>query len=424
MTLLLDIPAPATRSAMPPVRHGGRRILVHDYAGHIFPLQLSRWLAAEGNQVLHLYASESEAPRGRLMRSADDPPGFAVEGVGIGRRLDKYVLHRRWLHDHAYGGHLAERIAAFRPDVVLSGNTPPATQARLLKRLKRDGVPLVYWVQDIFTIGAEEILKRKPKPLRWAALRLLERTEFGTMRQSAGLVVISPDFLPTLSTRGVNHPHSTVVENWAPYGEITPRPKDNAWSRAHGLNDRFVFLCSGTLGMKHNPAHLANLARAWRDDPRVRVVVVSEGLGRRWLEDVKAAEGLDNLVLLDFQPVGQLSDVLASADVQVLLLESYAGALSVPSKVYSYFCAGRPILGALPAANLARRLVERERAGLCVDAGDDMGFLAAARRLHADSALRMSCADRQVGYAHRTFDIDRIGPRFLDVLDGACAGYQ
>ncbi len=401
-----------------------RRILVHDYAGHTFQVQLSRWLAAQGHQVLHLYAAEAETPHGRLVRDADDPAGFAVEGVSVGRRPDKYVLHRRWLHDRAYGSRLAERAAAFRPDVVLSANAPPAAQSRLLKRLKRDGIPLVCWVQDIFTVGAEEILKRKPKPLRWAALRLLAHMEFGTMRNSAGLVVISPDFLSTLAERGLSHPHSTVIENWAPYGEITPRPKDNGWSRAHGLDDRFVFLCSGTLGMKHNPGHLANLARAWRDDPRVRIVVVSEGLGRRWLEEVKAAEGLDNLVLLDFQPIDRLSDVLASADALVVLLEAYAGALSVPSKVYSYFCAGRPILGALPDANLARRLVEGEGAGLCVDPGDEAAFLAAAHRLYEDAALRRSCAETQTGYAARTFDIERIGPRFLGVLDDACARYQ
>lgn len=397
---------------------------MHDYAGHTFQVQLSRWLAAQGHQVLHLYAAEAETPHGRLVRDADDPAGFAVEGVSVGRRPDKYVLHRRWLHDRAYGGRLAERAAAFRPDVVLSANAPPAAQSRLLKRLKRDGIPLVCWVQDIFTVGAEEILKRKPKPLRWAALRLLAHMEFGTMRNSAGLVVISPDFLTTLAERGLSHPHSVVIENWAPYGEITPRPRSNGWSRSHGLDDRFVFLCSGTLGMKHNPGHLANLARAWRDDPRVRIVVVSEGLGRRWLEDVKATEALDNLVLLDFQPIDRLSDVLASADALVVLLEAYAGALSVPSKVYSYFCAGRPILGALPAANLARRLVEGEAAGLCVDPGDEAAFLAAAHRLYEDAALRRSCAERQIDHAARIFDIDRIGPRFLSVLNDACAGYQ
>ena len=41
--------------------------------------------------------------------------------------------------------------------------------------------------------------------------------------------------------------------------------------------------------------------------------------------------------------------MLASADVLVALLETDAGAFSVPSKVLTSLSAGRPILAAIPA---------------------------------------------------------------------------
>lgn len=411
---------------MTPLQAGGgrRRIVVHDYAGHVFQAQLSRWLAGQGRPTLHLYSADLETPRGRLAPSGDDPPGFAVEAVSCGRRLNKYALLRRWFQEMEYGRRLARRVAAFRPDVVLSANAPPAVQAELQKWAARNGTPLVCWVQDIFTPGVDRVLARAPAPVRRAAAGFIGRVEFGAMRAAAGIVVISPDFLPVLASYGVEHPRSHVVENWAPHGEITAQAKDNPWARAHGLADKFVFLCSGTLGMKHNPAHLADLARAFRDDPDVRVVVVSQGLGRDWLQGVKAAEGLDNLLLFDFQPVEALSDVLASGDVSVLLLEAYAGVLSVPSKIYSYFCAERPMLGALPADNLACRRMIEQQAGLCVAPEDAAGFVAAARRLRADPALRAACAANQAAYAARVFDIDVIGRRFERILDEACAAVR
>jgi glycosyltransferase involved in cell wall biosynthesis len=398
----------------------GRRIVVHDYAGHAFPVQLSRWLAATGDTVLHLYSRDIETPRGRLGTRRDDPPGFTAEGLSIGRPLAKYALARRWLQEMEYGTRLSRRVAAFRPEVVLSANAPPAVQARLHGALRRAGLPLVCWVQDLYFLGARELLKTKPPPFRWAALRFLERVELAPMRGAAGLVVITGDFLPILAARGVRVPRTAVIENWAPRPEIPVLPKDNAWARAHGLADRFVFLYSGTLGLKHNPTYLASLARAFRDQPQVRVVVVSQGLGRSRLESVKAAEGLDNLLLLDFQPFEQLPEVLASADVAVLLLEAFAGVLSVPSKVYSYACAERPVLAAVPAVNLARRLVETEDIGLCVNPADEAGFIAAARSLFADATLRAACAANQAAYAARAFDIHRIGARFRFVLDEAC----
>ena len=45
------------------------RIIVHDYAGHPFEVQLSRELAARGHDVLHLYCGSTHTPRGDLARS-------------------------------------------------------------------------------------------------------------------------------------------------------------------------------------------------------------------------------------------------------------------------------------------------------------------------------------------------------------------
>ncbi|MBX9634534.1 MAG: glycosyltransferase family 4 protein [Magnetospirillum sp.] len=392
------------------------RIAVHDYSGHPFQAQLSRHLASLGHHVLHLYCTDFETPRGGLTQPTDS--AVSVEAVSISRPVPKYDFLGRWRHDHAYGGALSRRVLAFRPDVVLSANTPPAAQARLLAALRPCGIPLVIWVQDIFSIGVEAVLRNRPWPLRHIAGTMVRRIEFGTMRGAAALVVISPDFIPILASRGLHHPVTEIIENWAPLGEITPCPKDNSWSRRHGLDDRFVYLYSGTLGMKHNPSLLAELARATKDDG-ARVVVVSQGRGRRWLEEAKAREGLDSLVLLDFQPYEELSQVLGAADVAVVLLEDFAGALSVPSKIYSAFCAERPLLAAIPAANLAHRLIHEQQAGCCVAPTDSAGFIDAARRLYADPARRAQMSANQAAYAASHFDIAGIGKRFENLLERA-----
>ena len=403
---------PALNSKVP-----ARRIVVHDYAGYPFAVELSRWLARQGHAVLHVYSEDVEAPRGRLWLQPGDPETLAIEGVGTGRSLPKYKLIGRWLQELRYGERLGRRVVAFRPDIVLSANSPPAVQSRLLRATRRAGVPLLCWVQDIFSLGVAEILKFMPAPVRWAALWFVESVEFRTMRDSAGLVVISDDFLEVLACKGVRHPQSAVIENWAPLDDICPRPKDNSWSRDHGLADKFVFLCAGTLGLKHNPVHLVNLARAFADDPEVRVVVVSQGPGRNYLERVKAEEGLAGLVLLDYQPFDQVSCMLSTGDVSVLLLETFASALSVPSKVYSYLSVGRPIIGAIPPTNLACRIVEREKAGLIGAPDDEAGFVERARLLRSDAALRARLTERQRSYAVHAFNIDRVGADFLAVIE-------
>src|SRR5581483_7162574 len=106
--------------------------------------------------------------------------------------------------------------------------------------------------------------------------------------------------------------------------------------------------------------------------------VISEGLGRQYLEARRRELQLSNLRLLDFQPHPVLSQVTASADVLVAMVEKDAGAFSVPSKVLTYLCAGRPILLAVPLRNLAARIVTRSGAGLVVDPEDVPGFIRGA----------------------------------------------
>ena len=87
-------------------------------------------------------------------------------------------------------------------------------------------------------------------------------------------------------------------------------------------------------------------------------------------------------MLLPFQPYEVLPEVLASADVLLAILEPEAGVFSVPSKVLSYHCAGRPILAAIPAENLAARIIERARQRRRRGSRrDEQAFVAAARRL-------------------------------------------
>src|SRR5262249_23180303 len=156
------------------------------------------------------------------------------------------------------------------------------------------------------------------------------------------------DFRPMAEAAGARRDRLHVVENWAPLDELPLRPRRNAWSQHHGLQDRFCFLYSGTLGMKHDPALLLELARRYRDEADVAVVVISQGPGASWIAEHARDDRLANLLVLPFQPFDAMPDVLASADVLVAILEPEAGVFSVPSKVLTYLCAAKPLLACMP----------------------------------------------------------------------------
>ncbi len=226
--------------------------------------------------------------------------------------------------------------------------------------------------------------------------------------------MISEDFLPQLRRWGIVEKTFSVIENWAPLDELPQLSRENAWAEEHALSGHAVFLYSGTLGFKHDPGLLLELARWARPTGRGRRRRLG-GAGADWLAEHGRNEPA--LRLLPYQPHDRLPEVLASADVLVALLEPEAGAFSVPSKVLTYLCAARPLLVSVPTDNLAARVVERSGGGVVVRPGDASVFLGAAARLLADEGLRVEFGMRGRAYAESAFDVDSVARRFEEVLE-------
>jgi putative colanic acid biosynthesis glycosyltransferase WcaI len=402
-----------------PRRHGchdGRlRIVIHDYFGLAFPAQLARALAGRGHDVLHLHCSSFVVGKGRLGRAEEDPPGLEFGAVGLGRPFAKYDVVRRVRDERKTARALARRVREFRPGAVLS-NGPLIVQTELLRSSHALGAGFVFWQQDVMSSAARRVVGRRSRLVGAVAERAVGELERRLLRRSDVVVVISEDFLPQLRRWRVDESRVVTVENWAPLDELPALPRDNAWSREHGFGGHAVFLYSGTLGFKHDPRLLLELAR-WAGRRGALVAVVSEGPGADWL----AREGGDEpgLRLLPFQPYDRLPEVLASADVLVAVLEPEAGSYSVPSKILTYLCAARPLLVSVPADNLAARVIERSGGGVAVRPGDSTAFLAAAERLAGDEQARTALGRRARAYAEATFDLDSVADRFEEILERA-----
>jgi colanic acid biosynthesis glycosyl transferase WcaI len=393
------------------------RILVHDYAGHPFQIHLSYRLAIRGHDVTHAYFSENPGPKARFTQPADNTSRLRFHGITIRKGYDKTSLFQRRFNDREYGRLVACLIERIRPDVVISGNTPTEAQSRILKASQVVQARFVYWLQDFYSIAVTVLLRRRigilGAPVGWF-YRLLERHQ---LRSSDAVVAITDDFVPLAASWSGSESKVTVIENWAAVDDFPLLPKTNAWSCKHECDSPVNFVYSGTLGLKHKPELLVQLAdQSWRD---TSVIVAAEGVGVQELTLARTAHGLQRLKLLPLQSPDDLPQVLATADVLVAMIDSEAGHFAVPSKVQSYLCAGRPILLAAPRENLAARTVIRADAGIVVDPNDSEGFVAAAAKLRADPHLRARMGANGRAYAERTFNLERIADAFERVLSGA-----
>jgi colanic acid biosynthesis glycosyl transferase WcaI len=390
------------------------RIVVHDYAGHPFQVGLSRSLAARGHQVAHLYFANDPGPKAAFTQADDDNPLLQIVPISIGKSYDKGSLLKRWTYDRAYGRRVGSFIDHFAPDVVLSGNTPTNAQDFILSACQSGDVPFIYWLQDFYSIAVTIHLRRRLGPLSPPIAWYYRLTERRQLRESEAVIAITDDFVP-LAAKWAGNPRSVVViENWAAIKDVPVLPKDNAWARSQGIEASFNYLYSGTLGLKHKPELLVELAGASHAD--TSVVVVAKGLGVAPLQAACAQRGIDNVKLMPLQPEDTVPHVLGSADVLLATIDRDSGRFAVPSKVQTYLCAGRPILLAAPRENLAARTIIKANAGIVVDPDDTNGFLDAARTLQTDAQLRAELGANGRAYAEKMFDLEAITDAFEQVM--------
>jgi colanic acid biosynthesis glycosyl transferase WcaI len=401
------------------------RIVVHDYSGHPGQAQLSRALARRGYEVTHQHCPSYATGKGSLRVEPGDPPTLSFEPCAMEGTFAKYSILTRIRQELSYGRRAARSIGAKDPAVAVISNVPLLAHSVLARRLARRGVPMVFWHQDIYSEAIGSAARRRlPVVGAWIG-RVAERVERRIARRSGAVVAISPTFLDRLAEWGVVD-KAVVVSNWAPLAELPACDADGdragAWRARHGLQGHPVVLYSGTLGLKHDPSILASLAeRLAETHPSARVVVISEGKGREWLESWKREQGggAANLVLLDFQPYADLPAVMGSADVLMAVLEPDASRFSVPSKVLTYLCAGRAIVGVLPPENSVAEILLTHGAGLVV--GRDEAASEVARLLD-DEACRSTMGRAGRRYAEEAFCPETAADRFVEVFNDLPTG--
>lgn len=389
------------------------KIIVHDYGGYPFIFDLSRGLAGKGFQVIHIYSSASGSPGGTFKESDH------LTVIDLGRELkkvNKNSLISRFRQESYYGRLIAEKISELKPDLVISGNTPLEAQKKVAAVCRRNGVFFVHWLQDILSIAAENVIEKKSRLLGKLVGGYFRNVEKKCLMSADQVVAISSDFSAIIRRWGVLENRISVIENWSSIEDMPLVNRSNSFSRRFNIEDTFNIVYSGTLGMKQDPELLVKIALAYRDLQKVRLVVVATGSGVAYLKQRAEAESLENILILPLQPFEALPEVLASGDLLVAMLESNASVYCVPSKVLTYYCAGKPSLLIMSKDNLAARVTAENKLGFVVGPGDLDGARAVIDSALEDRDKLGLYGARARQYAESHFRTEKITEQFLQVI--------
>jgi glycosyltransferase involved in cell wall biosynthesis len=298
-----------------------------------------------------------------------------------------------------------------RQDVTVALTDPPIIGLAALAARPRRG--LVYFCQDIFPEVAG-LLEDFHSPV---VNTLLDRLNRFLVRRAARVVALGDTMASRLiNGKGADPARTTVIHNWADTSAIVPSPKDNAFSRAHGLHDRFVVLHAGNIGLSQNLDMVIDAAAALRDRREIVFVFIGDGNRRPALEAAVQARQLSNVRFLPFQPREQMRWTYAASDVCLVSLKAGLAGYIVPSKLYPILAAGRPYVAAVEPMSEVAAVTERHRCGVLVPAGDAAALAAALTRL-ADAPHEREAMGGRARVAAELFGRERQVAAHAQVLE-------
>jgi glycosyltransferase involved in cell wall biosynthesis len=190
-----------------------------------------------------------------------------------------------------------------------------------------------------------------------------------TFRKAKSLITLS-ESMKNAAAQYVDPDKVTIIFNWADTSYIRPiERQSNPFTNTHGLQDKFVVLYAGNMGLTHDLESVVEAARICKVS-NVVFVFIGEGGKRKKLESLCVQYDLKNILFLTYQDATMFPFAMAAADVGILTLGTGAEGISVPSKTYVNMAAGLAIIAISPANSELDRIVEHFAIGFVVLPGE------------------------------------------------------
>lgn len=381
--------------------------------------ELTRVVARRGHKVTWWANDFSHMPRGyigepnaRVMH--DGVEIVLVHGSGYARN----VSLARLKHVAVHAKSLAALITAETPPDIIVCGMPTIQSADLLSCYgKQYGVPVVVDIRDEWP---EDYVRWLPPALRLLG-RVALRLQFEALRRACTNATALCAVTEAQLAYGLRHagrdrgPDDAVFYSGA---RNTPPPRAlveaqrSAW-RQKNLNES-DFVCVFTGSMSPLRPLDATIEAIKRLAGRIPIKLVLAGKGDREAEYRAQAADCPFILFPGWIDAVQMTALNEIADVLLAPYKRNHG-FSMPTKIFDYMSAGRPMLSSCPGE--AEELVRKKQIGLQIREDDSTGIENALLQLYEDPERRRRMGEQARALFEESFALESILERYTDHLE-------
>jgi colanic acid biosynthesis glycosyl transferase WcaI len=253
-----------------------------------------------------------------------------------------------------------------RPDLLIAVSPPfgAGLAAALFRHVKK--IPLWLHVQDL-QVDAGQAVGFLRGRLLVSALTALERW---VLRRADLVSTITTAMRERVITKGLSPEQVALFPNWVDTEVMRPRPRETSFRREQGLSGKFVVLYSGSIGIHQGLDALLSAAEQLKENESIRFLLIGEGHYREALAGKLKEKNLANVTFLPLQAKERLPEILASADVGIVMETRRMANLSMPSKILNLMACGRPLIAVTAPQTALGLLVAEKKCGVVVPPGN------------------------------------------------------
>ncbi|MDB9305245.1 glycosyltransferase family 4 protein [Nodularia spumigena] len=392
------------------------RILIYSYNYYPEPIgiaplmtELAEGLSKRGHQVRVITAMPNyperqiyEAYRGKWYLN-EYKNNVQIQRSYIWIRPQPNLLDRVLLDASFVVTSFLPALFGWRPDVILSTSPslPVCVPAALLGWLR--ACPVVLNLQDILPEAAIHVGLLKNKLL----IKVFAALEQFAYHTASKISVIADGFVENLLSKGVAPDKIEQIPNWVDVNFIRPSSqKNNSFRAAHNLNGKFVVLYSGNIGLTQGLETVIKAASGLRHIQDIAFVIVGESKGLQRLQKNCLDCGADNVLLLPLQPRKQLPQMLAAADVGLIVQKQNVVSFNMPSKIQLLLASGRALVASVPESGTAAKAVRQSGGGVIVPPEDPKALATAILDLykHPEKVKDLGVNSRQYAMEQYAFE--------------------
>jgi len=297
-------------------------------------------------------------------------------------------------------------------DLIIASSPPLSVGIVGAFIAKKRNIPLILDLRDIWPEAAESAGYLKKNWL----YRFFERWEKRIYNQALIILVNSESILKDLLCfKAVPRIKLFHLPNGADMDFFQNGIDCRFIEERYNLNNKFVVLYTGLLGFAQSPEIIAETADLLKDKNDIVFLVAGEGFLKKNLERKIKEYNLNNVILTGQRPRKEMPAFVKRADVCLVLYKNSSAFMkNVPSKIFDYMAAAKPMIINLDGE--AGEIIRKSQSGLIVVPEDPAALSEGILKFYNDRFLREKAGRFAQTYAANHYNKRDIAKKLEKIL--------